>query len=102
MRETIDVRIQQGNGWFWPLLLIFGAIFYWKWVLFVVGLIAAAFLLGWGIKCIREDTRDRLEVQKMRQEQLAWRADAENALWHAGDPRGFYGMDYQHGQEQDR
>jgi membrane protein implicated in regulation of membrane protease activity len=109
MRDVIDVRIRQAGGWFWPCFLIFFVIWYWKWVLFVIGAIAALFLLAWGIKCILEDTkaqRDLIEHQRVmadqRRQELARRAEVENALWHAGDPRGTFGLDYEHGKEPGR
>jgi len=101
MRDVIDVRIRQASS-FWPCLIIFAAIWFWKWVLLVVGLIAALVLLAFAVKAIVQDTRARVAAEEQRKHELARRADAENALWHAGDERGIYGLDYKHGQESGR
>ena len=106
MRDQLTVRIVQGNSLFWPVLLIILAFMYWKWVLMFVGLIAAAFLIGWGIKCLAADARDqralelhRQEMARLETERLRRNATVENELFHQGDPRGTYGMDYSYGKE---
>lgn len=108
MREVIDIRIRQ-QGLFWPLLLIILALMYWKWVVLIIGGIAATFLVIWGVKCLIEDTRtqQQLAAEQMardqrRRQELADRADTENALWHAGDERGTYGLDFTDGKESGR
>ena len=109
MREVLEVRIRQGGGWFIPCLIFFAVIAYWKWVLLVVGLLSALFLLAWAIRVLHRDARDQralveaqAEAERRRRERLARNAEAENALFHAGDPRGIYGMDYADGKEPGR
>lgn len=105
MREVIDIRVRQ-HSLFWPVLLIILAFMYWKWVLMIVGLLAAVFLLSWAIKCLHEDARDQAALQNLQRQQqrqeharLLRNATVENDLFHRGDPRGVYGLDYHDGKE---
>lgn len=106
MRDVIDVRIRQSGGWFWPCLLVIAAFMYWKWVLLILGSIAALFLIWWLVKAVLQDLQDQAAMEaaaadqaRRERERLRRNATVENRLWHEGDPRGTYGMDYEHGKE---
>jgi hypothetical protein len=104
MHEVVILR--ERTSWFWPCLIVILALMYWKWVLFVVGLLSALFLLGWAIRVLHQDARDQRALvaaqqanEQRRKQELARRAVVEDTLFHAGDPRGIYGLDYSDGQE---
>lgn len=96
--DRLTIRVER-TSLFWPVLLVILAFMYWKWVLFVVGTIAALFLFWYAVRCLRSDMRDQKNLEAARQERLRRNATIENDLFHRGDPRGMLGLDYTNGKE---
>jgi hypothetical protein len=99
-REVVIVQQPQVSlfGVFFVLIL---ALMFWKWVLFVVGTIAAIFLFAWLLRAIDQDLKAQAAlIQSERQRKaaeeaaLSERAVLQDRQWYAGDPRGTYGEDW--------
>lgn len=105
MRDEIVVRVQREASLFWPILLILTAFMYWKWVLLIIGAVAAAFLIYWLVKSVRQDMHEQAAMEAFAAEQarkerarLRHNATVEDQLVYRGDPAGTYGLDFTDGK----
>lgn len=95
---------------------MFGAFFvfilacmFWKWVLLIVGSIAALVLVGWLIRVITTDLREQAELDQLRlehkeayDEYMTAKADRQRNWFEQGDPRAIYGEGYVDGEDERR
>ncbi len=88
-REVVIVR-QQPVSLFGVFFVVVLFLMFWKWVLVVVGSIAAAVLVYYLAKAMHQRQREQDELEK----QIRDRADRQLNWYMSGDPRGLYGEDW--------
>lgn len=86
-REVIVVEHRQAPSLFGLFFAVILILIFWKWVLLVVGSIAAVVIAWLLYRAIRKDLREQDELNQA----LRDRADQQNAWFCAGDPRGAHG-----------
>jgi hypothetical protein len=84
---NVNIRQQEPVSVFWLLLFVAVVIFYWKWVLLIIGTLAALYLAWCLIKAARQDMAARRQMEA----DTRVRADRQLYGYMSGDPRATYG-----------
>lgn len=99
-REVIDVRVTQGptvGAALLAVLFMIGLVVaYWQVAVSAIAVISAAILLWYFYRAWQQT----VDTQVRNNQRLVERADTQHQQVLEGDPRGFYGETWTHGEEQ--
>lgn len=109
MNELVIVQQRPRLSLFGLLMLAGLLAAFWKYIM-VIALVLGALVSAWLFYRTRRENQELMMRQYHARQQLKadedeatrLRADIENSLWHAGDPRGTYGLDSTDGEDAGR